>query len=84
MRLTGRSQVEYEEILDSYRRIGAAGSSRSASVLKACWSKGSRADSTLGMFRDAPILVVPQNARSACNIGTQPVRPAVYGVNAPL
>ena len=25
-----------------------------------------------------------QKARNACNIGTQPVRPAVYGVNAPL
>ena len=26
----------------------------------------------------------PQNARYACSIGTQPVSPAVYGVNAPL
>jgi hypothetical protein len=25
-----------------------------------------------------------QKARNACNIGTQPVRPKVYGVNAPL
>ena len=25
-----------------------------------------------------------QKARNACNIGTQPVRPTVYGVNAPL
>ena len=25
-----------------------------------------------------------QKAMNACNIGTQPVRPAVYGVNAPL
>jgi hypothetical protein len=25
-----------------------------------------------------------QKARNACNIGTQPVRPEVYGVNAPL
>src|SRR6188768_277595 len=25
-----------------------------------------------------------QNARTACNIGTQPFRPAVYGVKAPL
>jgi hypothetical protein len=25
-----------------------------------------------------------QKARYACNIGTQPVKPAVYGVNAPV
>jgi hypothetical protein len=25
-----------------------------------------------------------QKARNACNIGTQPVKPAVYGVNAPV
>jgi len=31
-----------------------------------------------------PIRGSPHNARTVCNIGTQPVIPPVYGVNVPL
>ena len=36
------------------------------------------------VFSTSSITDDRQKARNACNIGTQPVRPKVYGVNAPL